>query len=119
MDATLDVATFGECHDLGVAERRLRARNGRRVDASIGFECQATGLRCPQDAERIGQFAMGEEAGLCIANRQPWLAVHRAVVFEEEQPDVAVLRVAGDADFVLEGLAGRRKVAVIRQRATE
>src|SRR5690606_19457921 len=79
-------------------EARARAARGGRVEARVGIDLLLLGR--PQDAGGGGELLLGEEAGLSVAHGERGPAVDVAVVVEEEEADVALLRVAVDVDVV-------------------
>ena len=68
------------------------------------------GRGVPEDAARVGELLVGEEAGLAAAHGEAERAVDAAVVVEEEEADVALLGVAVDVDVVDERVARPREL---------
>ena len=101
--------SLAERPDLVAVERVLRARRrpvGRRERRRAGRSGPIRASTRHRWASRSS--SLREEPGLPVAHGQAPPPGDHAVVLEEEQPDVAVLGVPGDADLVLERVADRR-----------
>ena len=109
--------TFGECDDLLGAEGIVRGPGRGRIEAGILDDRLIFGA--PDAAVGIGQFGVGEEARLALADREAQLAGNVAIVVKEHQTSPALLGVTVEVNVVTQGLADRREPAVVGQRAAE
>ena len=104
----LEDTSFTERSHLVDGEAPLGARDGGWIDPCIWAQLATSCFGSPDGSQGVGEFLLREEPGLTVAHREATVAIDRAVVFEEEQSNVAVSGVARDPDLVGERVADGR-----------